>query len=228
MSFHDSRPDYIKDQQFLKATGCCHRIPKVKANETQKTTQVTPSPPPDDGNQGQFLETDSPPSGHAESTSTSELSNATWQPSSMENTLATSKEIKAPTAFEEPINETGNRFTRNHSPRSDKDDSNPVLNPNSQDTQVLSTVDQPEVPEERVPVPTICVGMSIIEELDREAAAHALLLVQSSPTLQQQLTGKVNKVSGATEVAEETLLLDATVTEGTAEVTPEEDTVGNR
>ena len=62
----------------------------------------------------------------------------------------------------------------------------------------------------------------MIEELDRETTAHTQLLVQPSPTQQQQ-TDKVNKVSGATEGTEEALLLDASVTEGTAEVTPEED-----
>ena len=85
-----------------------------------------------------------------------------------------SKEIEGPTVTDEPINTAGNKFTRNHSPRSDEDDSNPELNLDSQDTQVSSTVDQPEVPDERMPTPAICVGTPnlVIEELDSEAAVH--------------------------------------------------------
>ena len=105
-----------------------------------------------------------------------------------------SKEVEVPTVTDKPINTTGNKFTRNHSPRSEEDDSNPELNLDSQDTQVSSTMDWPEVPDERVPTPTILVGTTdpVIEELDREATAHTQLLVQPSPTQQQQ-TGKVKK-----------------------------------
>ena len=74
VSFHDSRPDYIKEQQFLKAGSCGHGTLKVKAKEALDTAQATTPPPPDGGNQGQFLDADNLLSTNAEPKSVSEPS----------------------------------------------------------------------------------------------------------------------------------------------------------
>ena len=71
----------------------------------------------------------------------SEPSDVVQQPFYTEDTPVMSKEVEVATVTDKPINTTGNKFTRNHSPRSEEDDSNPELNLDSQDTQVSSTMD---------------------------------------------------------------------------------------